>query len=91
MKKQINCPHCKTDIEFKKDKKGRIFGTVVGGGIGFGLGSSLGIAGVVLGAPVAIPAALVGVGFFALLGNRFGKDFDNSQPKCPKCKNRLVL
>tara|TARA_R110002111_G_scaffold110798_1_gene170486 strand:+ start:373 stop:648 length:276 start_codon:yes stop_codon:yes gene_type:complete len=91
MEKQINCPHCKTDITFKKDSKGRIVGTVVGGGIGYGIASSLGIAGAVFGAPIAIPAALVGAGVFALLGNKFGKDFDNSQPKCPKCKNRLVL
>lgn len=91
MIQRINCPHCQTEIEFKKRKNGRIVGTVVGGGIGYGLASSLGIAGAVLGAPIAIPAALVGAGVFAVLGNKFGKDFDNNQPKCPKCKKRLVL
>jgi|GEM_PF-3859270 len=91
MEQNINCPHCKTDISFKKDKKGRIVGTVIGGGIGYGLASSLGIAGAVLGASVAMPAALIGAGIFAVLGNKFGKDFDDSQPKCPKCKKKLVL
>ena len=91
MKKNINCPHCKTEISFNKDKKGRVVGTVVGGGIGYGIASSLGIAGVILGAPIAIPATLVGAGLFAVLGNKFGKDFDNNQPKCPNCKKKLIL
>lgn len=91
MEKNISCPHCQKDISFKKDKKGRIVGTVVGGGIGYGLASGLGIAGAVLGASVALPATLIGVGIFAVLGNKFGKDFDNSQLKCPSCKKNLIL
>lgn len=91
MEKNISCPYCKTELIFKKDNKGKIIGTVAGGGIGFGVASSLGIAGAILGAPIAIPATLVGVSLFAILGNKFGKDFDNSRPKCPKCKNNLVL
>ncbi|MDO6674262.1 hypothetical protein C7448_10111 [Tenacibaculum gallaicum] len=91
MKKQKYCPHCKTEILFKKDKKGRIIGTAIGGGVGYTLASGLGIAGAVLGAPIAIPAALVGAGLFAVMGNKFGKDFDNSRLKCPKCEKKIVL
>jgi ssDNA-binding Zn-finger/Zn-ribbon topoisomerase 1 len=91
MKKNISCPHCKAELIFKRDNKGKIIGTVAGGGIGFGISSSLGIAGVILGAPIAIPATLVGVGLFALLGNKFGKDIDNKRLKCPKCKSNLIL
>lgn len=91
MERNISCPHCKTDLIFNKKNKGRIIGTVAGGGIGFSVASSLGIAGAILGAPVAIPAAFVGAGLFAVLGNKFGKDFDNNRLKCPKCKNKLVL
>jgi len=91
MEKQITCPHCQTKIEFKKDKKGRIVGTIVGGSIGYGLASGLGIAGAIAGATVAIPAALIGIITLALIGNKFGKDYDNNQPKCPKCNGKLVL
>lgn len=91
MEKNISCPHCKTDLVFKKDNKGKFIGTVVGGGVGFGLASGIGIAGAILGASLAMPATLVGIGLFAIIGNRFGKDFDNANQKCPKCKNNLVL
>ncbi|MEC5166160.1 ssDNA-binding Zn-finger/Zn-ribbon topoisomerase 1 [Flavobacterium sp. PL11] len=91
MEKNISCPHCKSEIVFKKDTSGRIIGTIAGAGIGYGLASSLGIAGAILGASVALPATLIGVGIFAILGNKFGKDYDNNLPKCPKCKNNLVL
>lgn len=91
MEKQISCPHCKTDINFKKDNKGRLVGTIAGGGIGAGIASGLGIAGAIVSAPIAIPATLVGLGLFAIIGNKFGKDYDNNQAKCPNCKKNLVL
>jgi len=91
MEKQISCPHCKTNITFRKDIKGRIIGTIAGGGIGWGLASGLGIAGAILGATVALPATLVGVGLMAVIGNKFGKDIDNRSAKCPKCKKNMVL
>jgi len=87
----INCPHCSETIEFKRGKSGRIFGTIAGGTIGTGLAFKLGIAGAIAGASVAIPATLVGTGLFALLGNKFGKDIDNSNTKCPKCEKKIVL
>lgn len=91
MEKNISCPHCKTELVLKKNNTVKIIGTAAGGGIGFFLASSLGIAGTILTAPVAIPATFVGVGLFAVLGNRFGKDIDNKLYKCPKCKNNLIL
>ncbi|MCF6212789.1 MAG: hypothetical protein L3J45_02065 [Flavobacteriaceae bacterium] len=91
MEKQITCPHCQTKIEFKKDKKGRIIGAIAAGGIGYGLASGLGIAGAIAGATVAIPATIVGVIALALIGNKFGKDYDNNQPICPNCSEKLVL
>lgn len=89
MIRNINCPHCKKEISFRKNKKGKIVGTLVGGGLGYGLTSGLGIAGAIFGISVALPATLVGVGVVALIGNQFGKDFDNSQLKCPSCKKKL--
>jgi DNA-directed RNA polymerase subunit RPC12/RpoP len=91
MEKQIACPHCKSEVLFKKNSSGRWIGTIAGGGIGYFLASGLGIAGAIFSAPIAIPAALVGAGALALLGNRVGKDIDNSKPKCPKCNKKLVL
>ncbi|MHB1107671.1 MAG: SH3 domain-containing protein [Lutibacter sp.] len=91
MENQISCPHCKSELTFKKGENGKIVGTLVGGGIGYGLASGLGIAGAIAGAAIAMPATIIGVVVLALLGNKFGQDFDNNQYKCPECKNKLVL
>lgn len=91
MEKNVTCPHCKSEVIFKRNAKGRFVGTVVGGGIGYGLASGIGLAGAILGASVALPATAIGIGLFAIIGNRIGKEVDNSMPKCPKCKKKLVL
>ena len=91
MEKQISCPHCKTDILFKKNSEGKLAGTIVGGGIGYGVATGLGIAGAIAGMSIAIPATLVGIAVFAILGNNIGKGYDNSQAKCPKCRKNLIL
>lgn len=73
----ITCPHCQAEIKFRKDKTGRIAGTLIGSGLGYGISSGLGIAGAIFGMSVAAPATLVGIGLFAIIGNRLGKGVDN--------------
>ena len=85
---RVECPGCKSVVEFRKSSKGQLLGTVAGGGFGWWIASGLGLAGGILGAPVAIPAALVGLGVGAIIGNRTGALFDRG--KCPKCGDSIT-
>ena len=86
---RIECPSCKSVVEFSRSSNGQWLGTIAGGGLGLWLASGLGLAGGILGAPIAIPATFVGLGVGAIIGNRTGALFDGG--KCPNCGKSISL